>query len=333
MVVVQLDEDDLDEEDLAILAEVKKKGYYHGRPKSEACPPPEKVIEAGSAGITSGKVDRREFDAFQKKWDCFDNDEYIKQVQGTIGTNSPASLAPTLLSGAQSAVSAVPAGREAADLRKAAPDLATQQVAASFSVLLLGDGGVGKTSLLERLLTGSFSGLWCPTQSFGERNLQFWTNCGLISFRVFDANGSSWESGVGYPLVCPKVQAAIYMFDLTSAESHSNMPTWHAYVCSSNGLIPGVLVGNKADSMEQCLPASMVIARRPRYVPYYEMSVSDCGNIHLPFLWLARKLTNQPLLQFVGPRAESPTLPSQIGQTSRKLQEKKLIEACTTPVF
>ena len=36
MVVERLDEDDLDDEDRAILAEVKKKGYYHGRPKSDA---------------------------------------------------------------------------------------------------------------------------------------------------------------------------------------------------------------------------------------------------------------------------------------------------------
>merc|ERR1712190_255946 len=84
---VKLDEADLDEEDLKLLAEVKKKGYYHGRPPSSNDYTPQR-IDAGAVSSSAGpqRIDpatasgsRTEFDAFQKKWDKFDSDKFLKE--------------------------------------------------------------------------------------------------------------------------------------------------------------------------------------------------------------------------------------------------------------
>mmetsp|Transcript_11363 Transcript_11363/g.17902 ORF Transcript_11363/g.17902 Transcript_11363/m.17902 type:complete len:121 (+) Transcript_11363:129-491(+) len=71
--VVRLDEDDLDPEERKLIAEVKKKGYYHGRPKSEAAPSPQRIQNHSDdcAGAESDSKRRADFDEFQKKWDRF----------------------------------------------------------------------------------------------------------------------------------------------------------------------------------------------------------------------------------------------------------------------
>merc|ERR1712008_290518 len=78
----RLDLDDLDDEDRAILQEVTGKGYYHGRPKNEVCPPPQRIEEASDASSQcKASESRASFDEFQKKWDAFDNDDFVKSIE------------------------------------------------------------------------------------------------------------------------------------------------------------------------------------------------------------------------------------------------------------
>lgn len=302
MVVVQLDEDDLDEEDLAILAEVKKKGYYHGRPKTVTCEAPQKVADLAEGGISSSKVDRREYDSFQKKWDCFDNEEFLlKHVEQPIGKQH--------------------------ETQEAGPAQTLPEVVHTFRIILVGDGGVGKTSFMQRHQTGMFTSEWVPSASMQTHSLKFRTNCGVLIFSVIDANGSSWDSTVGYPTTCPDVDAAIYMFDVTKPLTYHSLQMWYAYVCTSCENMPSVLIGNKIDSPEKYKSASVVTFHKSLHMPYYEVSLLRLLNFARPFLWLARKLTNQPCLEFVGPRAVTP--PFSVDPALFREHEQKLAEACS----
>jgi len=91
----QLDVADLDEEELKALAEVSKKGYYHGRPKSEAPPPPQRLQDAPSAATTAvGSPCRRtEFDDFQRKWDAFGKSGGEDASEAGASRSSPTRLA------------------------------------------------------------------------------------------------------------------------------------------------------------------------------------------------------------------------------------------------
>merc|ERR1712150_284886 len=97
---------DLDDEERAALAEVSKKGYYHGRPRSITTPAPQRLQststactdwDGGSKDVPSSsteqflpqkqdegdlkkEVRRAEFDEFQKKWDKFDRDDFIEDM-------------------------------------------------------------------------------------------------------------------------------------------------------------------------------------------------------------------------------------------------------------
>jgi len=80
----KLDLDDLDPEERKLLAEVSKKGYYHGRPKSEVTQAP-KRIESVEADAASASCSRHEVDEFQKKWDKFDSDRLINKLERQAG--------------------------------------------------------------------------------------------------------------------------------------------------------------------------------------------------------------------------------------------------------
>eukprot|EP00929_Paragymnodinium_shiwhaense_P087525 TRINITY_DN4768_c0_g1_i1.p1 TRINITY_DN4768_c0_g1~~TRINITY_DN4768_c0_g1_i1.p1 ORF type:complete len:448 (-),score=142.85 TRINITY_DN4768_c0_g1_i1:91-1332(-) len=74
----------LDEEDKAIVAEVKKKGYYHARPKTETCAAPTRLAVSHSPLGGDQKVEKRsQYDAFQKKWDNIEVDSDEENVKVT----------------------------------------------------------------------------------------------------------------------------------------------------------------------------------------------------------------------------------------------------------
>lgn len=73
-----LDEEDLDEEERKALAEVARKGYYHGRPLSSEQPPPQRI----QAQCATGQAVDGQFEwvKYQKKWNKFDDDAFNEQV-------------------------------------------------------------------------------------------------------------------------------------------------------------------------------------------------------------------------------------------------------------
>eukprot|EP00812_Abedinium_dasypus_P014009 NODE_7521_length_435_cov_275.026316.p2 GENE.NODE_7521_length_435_cov_275.026316~~NODE_7521_length_435_cov_275.026316.p2 ORF type:complete len:82 (+),score=37.67 NODE_7521_length_435_cov_275.026316:72-317(+) len=76
-----LQDDELDDEDRAALAELSLKGYYHNRPKSGECPPPTRIVDEAPAADQR----RTDFDEFQRKWDHFDDEkddeDHVKEVR------------------------------------------------------------------------------------------------------------------------------------------------------------------------------------------------------------------------------------------------------------
>lgn len=58
-----------------------------------------------------------------------------------------------------------------------------------FKLILVGDGGVGKTTFVKRHLTGEFEKKYVATLGVEVHPLQFHTNRGPIKFNVWDTAG------------------------------------------------------------------------------------------------------------------------------------------------
>lgn len=191
----------------------------------------------------------------------------------------------------------------------AAPSAKKQRpgVVVEFKVVLVGDGGVGKTTMATRHASGSFTQKYVPTVGVDIRRLSFETNCGTVVFNLWDTAGQEKFGGLrdGYYM---GADAAVVLFDVTSRVTYSNVPKWCADIRNTCGDIPLVLIGNKVDSNDRELKVTQLNWHRSRGIQYYDMSAKTGFNIEKPFLYLARRLCNNQALQFVGDFAGAPSL-------------------------
>lgn len=115
-------------------------------------------------------------------------------------------------------------------------------VAAKFKIVLIGDGGTGKTTFCKRHLTGEMEKRYEATMGAEVRVLNFFTNHGKIVLEIWDTAGQEKFGGLrdGYYI---GAQAGIIMFDLTSRVTYKNVPTWHRDLTRVCDHIPIVLCG------------------------------------------------------------------------------------------
>merc|ERR1712080_711890 len=119
-------------------------------------------------------------------------------------------------------------------------------------------------------------------------------------------------------------QCGIIMFDVTSRITYKNVPNWHRDIVRVCENIPIVLVGNKVDVKDRQVKAKNIQFHRKRNLQYYDISARSNYNFEKPFLWLARRLTNQGNLQFVGQFAKAPEIqidPALIAKHEQEFQE------------
>lgn len=65
-----------------------------------------------------------------------------------------------------------------------------------FKLILVGDGGVGKTTFVKRHITGEFEKKYVATLGVQVYPLKFYTNMGLIQFNVWDTAGQEKFGGL-----------------------------------------------------------------------------------------------------------------------------------------
>ncbi|XP_059277784.1 GTP-binding nuclear protein Ran-3-like [Lycium ferocissimum] len=176
----------------------------------------------------------------------------------------------------------------------------------SFNLVIVGDGGTGKTTFVKRYLTGESEKKYEPTIGVEVHPLDFFTNHGKIRFDCWDTIGQEKFGGRlrdGYYI---HAHCAIIMFDVTARLTYENVRTWHRDLCRVCGDIPIVLCGNKVDVQNRQVEARQVTFHRESNLEYYEISAKSNYNFEKPFLYLARKLAGDANLQFVQSPALAP---------------------------
>eukprot|EP01089_Gocevia_fonbrunei_P020128 TRINITY_DN738_c0_g1_i1.p1 TRINITY_DN738_c0_g1~~TRINITY_DN738_c0_g1_i1.p1 ORF type:complete len:233 (-),score=55.17 TRINITY_DN738_c0_g1_i1:90-728(-) len=175
----------------------------------------------------------------------------------------------------------------------------------TFKLILVGDGGVGKTTFVKRHLTGEFEKKYVATLGVEVHPLKFHTNYGPICFNVWDTAGQEKFGGLrdGYYI---QGNCAIIMFDVTCRLTYKNVPNWHRDLVRVCENIPIVLVGNKVDVKDRKVKAKSITFHRKKNLQYYDISAKSNYNFEKPFLWLARKLSGKTNLDFVEAIALAP---------------------------
>jgi len=158
-------------------------------------------------------------------------------------------------------------------------------------MLLLGDGGVGKTSLVKQYVKGEYKGDYKPTIGVdvytkevrfshqGDEvslNLGLWDIAGQKQFEMFRNNFFKGAKG------------ALIVFDYTRPETFSSVETtWIKDLLEISGQVPFILIGNKIDLPRQVdydLAQALAIKHNVKFI---ETSAKDNINVEQAFLDIA----------------------------------------------
>jgi small GTP-binding protein len=165
-------------------------------------------------------------------------------------------------------------------------------------VVLIGDPGVGKTSLIRRFVENSFSDKYIHTigTKITKRVLEFpdldsrvvllvWDIVGQKSLALLD---SYFRGAAGVLAVC----------DITRDETLKSLDDWVANLHKVAGEVPTVLLGNKSDLSEQAMVdhQSCSIAARRFKAPFYMTSAKTGANVELAFNAIGRMVLGEPPL-------------------------------------
>lgn len=174
----------------------------------------------------------------------------------------------------------------------------TAAPAVEFKLVLIGDGGVGKTTFVKRHLTGEYEKRYIATVGVEVHPLRFSTSRGIVIFNVWDTAGQEKLSGLrdGYYI---GGQCGIIMFDVTSRITYKNVPKWHRDLVRVCENIPIVLVGNKVDVKDRKVKAKQITYHRRHNLQYFDVSAKSNYQFEKPFLWLARRLSGDAALTIV----------------------------------
>lgn len=171
-----------------------------------------------------------------------------------------------------------------------------EQQVTELKLILVGDGGVGKTTFVKRHKTGEFEKKYIATQGVEVHPMEFCTSKGKIKFNVWDTAGQEKLSGLrdGYYI---DAHCAIIMFDVCSRITYKNVGNWYRdiiRICGEN--IPIVLVGNKVDEKNRKVKAKNILFARKHGLQYFDISAKSNYQFEKPFVWLLKKMTGDPNL-------------------------------------
>jgi GTP-binding nuclear protein Ran len=119
-----------------------------------------------------------------------------------------------------------------------------------FKLLLVGDGGVGKTTLVKRHRTGEFEKKYIATLGVEVHPMVFHTNHGPIRLNVWDTAGQERFKAITSAHY-RKSLGALIVYDLTKENSFQSVKKWMEEVKEhADPDIVIMLVGNKLDLCE-----------------------------------------------------------------------------------
>lgn len=162
-----------------------------------------------------------------------------------------------------------------------------------YKIVLVGDAEVGKSTFVQRHLTGEWHREYEATIGVEVNPLRFITNYGDICFNVWDCGGQEKLSSLKEAYYM--ADAALVFCDLERRETQNNVPLWVEKVKDVVPDVHVVVCANKFDRKVR------ITRLRKLGHPYYEISSKTGYEYVRPFLALARFLTGHNDLCFYYP--------------------------------
>jgi len=163
----------------------------------------------------------------------------------------------------------------------------------SKKIALIGDGGVGKTSLVNRFVKGQFDDKYIHTigTNVKKKKVLLHDERAEVTLMVWDLQGQRNDPSVLAHLY--HSEGAMIVCDVTRDQTFNNMPEWIALLEKELGhRVPMVFLGNKADLEEQALIGQTQLQyMASRYGASWHLTSAKTGaNVEDSFSELARQM-------------------------------------------
>ncbi|KAJ7371852.1 Ras- protein Rab-9B [Desmophyllum pertusum] len=165
-----------------------------------------------------------------------------------------------------------------------------------LKVVLLGDGGVGKSSLMNRFVSGKFD-----SQSFHTIGVEFLNKDVNVegqsyTLQIWDTAGQERFKSLRTPFYRGS-DLCLLVFAVDDVQSFKNLAMWrkeflyYADVREKDNF-PFILLGNKVDVNERVVSQEEAhhFCREIGGVPYYETSAKDSTNVDNAFNAAVKRL-------------------------------------------
>lgn len=120
----------------------------------------------------------------------------------------------------------------------------------SMKICLLGDGGVGKTSLIKRFVLDIFDDEYVQTlgTKITKKEMDIPTTKGRVHLKmmIWDIMGQATARNLR-EVYYRDAKGALIVFDLTNRQSFKNLHEWILSLYNIVSRVPIVIVGNKSD--------------------------------------------------------------------------------------
>ena len=175
-------------------------------------------------------------------------------------------------------------------------------LANTSKIVLCGDYGVGKTTLVKLFLGGEIGGGYKPTigVDIGRKIINI--DQTRITFQIWDLSGQELFHSIRKQFYS-RTNGAILVFDISRRETYQNITRWTDELLEQTGKIPIVLVGNKIDLRNEFTEAvtteegellSKVISRQTGIAtPFVEASAIHKQKHLEPFILLGKSILEQ----------------------------------------
>jgi small GTP-binding protein len=171
---------------------------------------------------------------------------------------------------------------------------------AVLKMIIVGDGGVGKTTLIHRYLTGTYLDQRMTVGSgFATRDLNM--EGVTITLAIWDFAGEERFRFL-LPTYCQGSLGCILAFDLTRPPTFYHLDQWLTLVRNNTDDIPILLVGNKRDAGDKNSDLAKDYAQVNNLAGYLETSAKQGHNVTKTFetitnlMWTRITTANQQSL-------------------------------------
>jgi small GTP-binding protein len=153
-----------------------------------------------------------------------------------------------------------------------------------FKIVVIGDGAVGKTSLIARFAEKTFKAEYKPTLGTNIIIKELKVGSNNIKLLLWDIAGQSKWRDIRH-LYYRGAQGCIVVYDVTRPPSFESVPAWYKDFIKFSGDIPRILLANKVDltDIRKIQKEDGLKLAEEMHAEYYETSAKDGTQVNEAF--------------------------------------------------